>query len=102
MSVSREEFDLLKSEVSQLKKTSAPKKPRNPSEYNIFVGKKCQELKAKNADMKQSEIFELAVKAWNQQKEMISVSDQTTDEKTEEKTEEPKKDVKKSKAPKKA
>lgn len=69
--VTREEFDALKKEIDALKKGSKMgkvKKTRAPSKFNIFVGDKIKEIKAKNKEIKHTEAFSQAVAAWKTEK----------------------------------
>lgn len=71
--VTREEFEALNAKVSSLEKASskmgkAPRKKRAPSKYNIYVGDKIKEIKAKNKNLSHTDAFKQAVDAWKQQK----------------------------------
>jgi hypothetical protein len=71
----RKEFEKLKTDVEKKfekieKIADKKKKPREPSEYNIFVGEECKKIRAKKEykDLPHSEIFKLAVEKWNTKK----------------------------------
>ena len=71
--VTREEFDALNQKVESLAKANSkmgkvPRKKRAPSKYNIYVGDKIKEIKAKNKDMSHTEAFKQAVDEWKKQK----------------------------------
>ena len=70
--VTREEFDTLRKEFNEFKKSSkigkAPKKTRKPSEFNLYVGDKIKELKAKDPKLEHKLAFSKAVECWNKQK----------------------------------
>ena len=70
--VTRKEFDGFRKEFDDFKKTAKfgkpPKKTRAPSKFNIFVGDKIKEIKAKNPDMKHTLAFSQAVAAWKDEK----------------------------------
>lgn len=82
--VSRTEFEELKSQVDQMKKTAAPvivekqKKPREPSEYNKFIGIKCKEIKQQNPELKQSDVLKLAAGKWKNEKKNAAVATTST------------------------
>jgi hypothetical protein len=70
--VTRKEFDTLRKDFDTFKKSSklgkAPKKTRKPSEFNLYVGDKIREIKAKNPDLQHKLAFSQAVESWNKQK----------------------------------
>jgi len=74
--VSRTEFEELKAKVNSLSSGSGsgsavekqPRKPREPSEYNKFIGVKCKEIKLQNPELKQSDVLKLAAGKWKNEK----------------------------------
>lgn len=74
--VTREEFDALNVKVTNLEKVSskmgkAPRKKRAPSKYNIYVGDKIKEIKAKNKTMSHTDAFKAAVEQWKKEKPVV-------------------------------
>ena len=41
---------------------------REPSKFNLFIGKRCKALKKQYGDKSAPEIFSLAIKEWNEKK----------------------------------
>ena len=76
-----ERVEHLEKSLKQLKNSANPRAPRKPSEYNLFVGKRCEELRKEHPDYKQDKIFTMAVNDWNEKKKEASAD----------KSEEPKK-----------
>ena len=68
--VSRKEFDDLCKQVEDLsKKHPAPvKRTRAPSEFNLYVGDKIKEIRAKDPTLPHKEAFSKAVESWNKVK----------------------------------
>ncbi len=72
----RKEFDKLRNDldkkIEKIEKIAESglkkKKPREPSEYNIFIGEECKKIKAKNKDLHHNEVFKLAIEKWNSKK----------------------------------
>lgn len=80
-SVTRKEFDELKSKVDNMSKGTIKKK-REPTDYNKFVGEECKKLRVKNPDMLHTEIFKLAVDKWKENKASENTETQQTSEST--------------------
>jgi hypothetical protein len=77
MSVSREEFEALKTAFEEFvskdvpdKKVKKEKKPKAPSKYNIFIGETVKKLKTENPSTSGKDLFKQAVEAWKKQKEV--------------------------------
>lgn len=54
-------------------KNNTPKKPpvsRKPSSYNLFMSEQLKSIKKENKDMPMKEIWDKAIKAWNEKKEI--------------------------------
>ena len=76
LTVTREEFEQLKSDFSKLKKDcnkktkdpNAPKRAASP--YNIFIGKAITTLQETEPGLNHKERFTKAVSMWNEQKEV--------------------------------
>ncbi len=68
--ISRKEFTALCEKVDALSKSKPPsvKRTRKPSEFNLFVGDKIKELKAKDTTLSHKEAFSKAVEHWNKTK----------------------------------
>ena len=79
-SVSREEFDKLKAKVESLtpQHIEKVKKTREPSEYNIYIGQKCKEIKLQNPELKQSDVLKMAAGKWKNEKKIADVKTTTT------------------------
>lgn len=68
-----EDIKKMQSEIAELRKTveglrdgkGKPKRTREPSKFNIFVGDKIRELKAKDPKKPHKVLFSEAVTAWN-------------------------------------
>lgn len=62
----RKEVDDIKKQMSELGKIkpAKDKKPRKPSEYNLFMGKFMADDKKKNPDKDHAVRFKDAAKAW--------------------------------------
>lgn len=70
------EIEDLRKKVNDLEKSiqtlqaggKPPKRHRPPSEFNLFVGDKIKEIKAKHPTMSHKEVFGEAVSLWNKTK----------------------------------
>lgn len=47
-------------------KPTKEKSSRPPSEYNVFIKKKYEEIKKENPDIQHKEIFAMCIAAWNE------------------------------------
>ncbi len=90
LSVSRAEFDALKTAFDEFMKEQQtksagsaetpkvkekePKKKKEPSVYNIFISSEYKKIKEKNPDMNSKQIFKTAVENWNKSKPVAAAA----------------------------
>lgn len=72
-SVTRKEYDGLKQQVAAIEKklkigSKIDRKPRKPSEFNLFVGSEIKKVKAEFPKMEHKLAFSKAVERWKTHK----------------------------------
>jgi hypothetical protein len=55
-------------ELSKQKPAAVAKRTRKPSEFNLYVGDKIKELRAKDPKLPHKDAFSKAVESWNKTK----------------------------------